>query len=889
MITKKKSYIILFSAITFVLGCSTEKNTVLTRTVHNIRAKYNGYFNANELIKETKATFLYDRVEDYNQLLPLYPLPSLEESKNWYAPMDTAIRKCELVIVENRMPNSKKGRNRNKEWCKWIDDNWMTIGIAQYYKKDFPEALNTFEYVLNHYPLEQSFYESQFWSAKVLIEMNAYEEAEEILLSLIDLFEDQSSYEKEDDEKLTFSDKIRFAVSYEERKEYLENNGIKISEDLISSIYPVLADLYLKSDQIEMAKVSLDLAIQSSNQKKSFKARMMFVLAQLYHREADFKASQLYSEVIDMNPEYEMAFQAKINRALSFSDGDTKAIKQQLLKMLKDDKNIDFFDQIYYALAEIAFKEKKETLGIEYLHLSINSSKNNAIQKVKSLIGLADWYYLSKQYKPAYLYFGTASKTITKQDQNYSYVNQNIKLLRNWNVANTTITENDSILNMCNMTESELSDVMLDYIDKIEKAKLVKEENEISSPPIASLNMPRVPSSTIFLWDENLKGIGYNEFQYIWGERKLEDNWRRSIKASYNNQEDEGDSTNNSSNELSVEFLIGKLPCEDSTKMDSLKNLTLNALFDIGILHHYQIINLNEAKKNFNRIVSQFQPDDKSIASLYELYLIYETEGNNRLKNETKQTLLKKYPNSKYAQLLIDPSSSKEQEKLLFKEQKEYTSLFEEYQKKEYDYVLNITEQKLQDSLNPFYCKYAMLNAYAIGKINNNKDSLEGLIKVLKAVSRDCRGSESGEHADKVLKQLLSSKAESQKSEGVSNFSYDPNKQHFFLLFAPKGSIDLIQAKNSIANFNRASFSKDNLKTSSSFLNTSDQMIFVKSFKNSYDAMDYYTAFRVNKGSLDVLQSQKYFIITADNLKELYLEKKVDNYENYFNEFYTLE
>ena len=386
MRTKKKSYIILFSAITLVLGCSTEKNTVLTRTVHNISAKYNGYFNANELIKETKATFLYDRVEDYNQLLPLYPLPSLEESKNWYAPMDTAIRKCELVIVENRMPNSKKGRNRNKEWCKWIDDNWMTIGIAQYYKKDFPEALNTFEYVLNHYPLEQSFYESQFWSAKVLIEMNAYEEAEEILLSLIDLFEDQSSYEKEDDEKLTFSDKIRFAVSYEERKEYLETNGIKISEDLIYSIYPVLADLYLKSDQIEMAKASLDLAIQSPNQKKAFRARMMFVLAQLYHREGDFKASQLYSEVIDMNPEYEMAFQAKINRALSFSDGDTKAIKQQLLKMLKDDKNIDFFDQIYYALAEIAFKEKKETLGIEYLHLSINSSKSNPIQKDKSLI-----------------------------------------------------------------------------------------------------------------------------------------------------------------------------------------------------------------------------------------------------------------------------------------------------------------------------------------------------------------------------------------------------------------------------------------------------------------------------------------------------------------------
>ena len=82
---------------------------------------------------------------------------------------------------------------------------------------------------------------------------------------------------------------------------------------------------------------------------------------------------------------------------------------------------------------------------------------------------------------------------------------------------------------------------------------------------------------------------------------------------------------------------------------------------------------------------------------------------------------------------------------------------------------------------------------------------------------------------------------------------------------------------------------KKNLKTSNTFLNTSDQMIFVKSFKDLTDAMDYFTAFKVNKGSLVSLQKQKYFVITADNLKELYLEKKVDNYELFFNDFYILD
>lgn len=890
MLYRQKLNIIFFLGISVILGCSTEKNTVLTRTVHNISAKYNGYFNANEIIKETKTTFLYERTEDYNEILPLFPLPSVEESKNWYAPMDTAIRKCELVIVENRMPNSKKGRNRNKEWCKWIDDNWMTIGVAQFYKKDYPEALNTFEYVINHYPVEESFFESQFWKAKVLIEMQAFDEAEELLLSLIDLFDEQQTAEEEEDEKLTFTDQLRLAFNYVERKEYLEDNGIKISEELISSIYPVLADLYLKSNQVDNAKSSLNLAIQKK-QKKSFKARMIFILAQLYHREGDFKASELYNNVIEMNPDYEMAFQAKINRALSFSDGDTKAIKHQLLKMLKDDKNIDFFDQIYYALAEIAFKEKKEELGIKYLHMSINASKTNPSQKVKSLIGLADWYYISKDYKPAYLYFDTATKIINIQDKNYLYVTQNHKLLNNWNTSNEIITENDSILNMCNMSESELTDVMLDYIDKLEKAKETKEAQNASNGLYGIVNMPSAvtASSTIFLWDENLKGIGYNDFLRTWGERKLEDNWRRSIKTSFNSQLDEEDSEINSAEEISVEYLISKLPCKSTSDMDSLKGNTLNALFDIGILHHYQIINLKESKKNFNRIVDQYQPADKSIAALYELYLIHDTEGNLKLKEEAKQTLIKNYPKSNYAKLLIDPSSSKDQEKQILKEQKEYSLLYEEFQKSEYTNVINVSAKKLEDTLNPLYCKYALLNAYAIGKTNNNSDSLEILIQVLKRVSNDCRGSSSGEHAEQILMKLLSSKSENQKTSGKTNYTFTPKKPHFFLLYAPKGTVDLVKSKNTIANFNKSSFMKDNLKTSNTFLNTSDQMIFVKSFKDLSDAMDYFTAFKVNKGPLVSLQKQKYFIITADNLKELYLEKKVDNYEIFFNDFYILD
>ena len=66
---------ILFFAFLFLESCSTEKNKVLNREFHNLHAKYNGFFNANEIIKVTYNDFLKTRKENYNLILPIFPLP----------------------------------------------------------------------------------------------------------------------------------------------------------------------------------------------------------------------------------------------------------------------------------------------------------------------------------------------------------------------------------------------------------------------------------------------------------------------------------------------------------------------------------------------------------------------------------------------------------------------------------------------------------------------------------------------------------------------------------------------------------------------------------------------------------------------------------------------
>ena len=76
-----------------------------------------------------------------------------------------------------------------------------------------------------------------------------------------------------------------------------------------------MADLYIRTKDFPKAIEVLEKAILLKHPRE-FKTRLIFILAQIHHRLKDSKASDLYAEVVKRNPDYEMAFQAKIHRAL---------------------------------------------------------------------------------------------------------------------------------------------------------------------------------------------------------------------------------------------------------------------------------------------------------------------------------------------------------------------------------------------------------------------------------------------------------------------------------------------------------------------------------------------------------------------------------------------
>ena len=103
------------------------------------------------------------------------------------------------------------------------------------------------------------------------------------------------------------------------------------------------------------------VAIEETKKSKE-KSRYHFILAQIYHQQENYtEATKHYEIVLRKSPDYEMAFNAKINRARAYdvTFGNVESVREELQKMLKDDKNIEYQDVIYYGLAELSVREKK--------------------------------------------------------------------------------------------------------------------------------------------------------------------------------------------------------------------------------------------------------------------------------------------------------------------------------------------------------------------------------------------------------------------------------------------------------------------------------------------------------------------------------------------------
>lgn len=857
-----KHKVSLFTCLTVLLiGCSTKKNTFITRTFHNTTAKYNGYFNANEIVKEGVASIKSSHADDYEKILPLFVYGDEEQARGLYPQMDEAIKKSSEVIDRHSMVF------RNKEYCKWIDDNYLLIGKASFYKKDFTRAIELFNYVAKNYKDEPIRFDAMLWLARTYGEKKDYNKANNFI-------------------KLATGDK-------------------DFPEELSLESKLIAADISLKQKNYSNAIVQLETATALVKKKKT-KARITFILAQIYQERKDAeKAIRAYNQVLKLKPGYEMEFYANINQALAVNNKvNTAAIKAKLNKMLKDDKNKEFFDQIYYAFAEIELKERNRDLGMELLQKSTSASVNNNKQKAKSFLKLANLHFEDRTYESAQQYYDSTSALLNPEHEDYGMVLNRKESLTQLVINLKTIQRQDSLQKIAAMDEDERNL----FIDNLILAELEAEEERIRAEEMALQNINSsqpltagISSGGWYFYNINAMNFGKAEFAKRWGNRKLDDDWRRSNKSNNNYGSDGSVAANDNAPELgNRKTYLDNLPLTQA-KLDSSNYLIDQALYGNGILYKEKLNDIPNAIESFEELTARFNKSKNLLTAYYQLYRLYlqkETSaGSNYVSFDVrssssyfKDKILLEYPDSEFAELIRNPNYKKAEDVALDKQKKDYEYTFELFSKKIYNEALVRSNAAINNEPeNPLLPKYYLIKAQVLTAI----DDKDGYTTALTKLTSKYPQTEEGKLAQDLLDRMANYKPE--KVTGpiaeVENdiYTYAANDEHYFILVYPNDEKLSKGLKTNVINFNDRYYRNESLKIAESFIDNDNQLMILRSFENSDKAIAYYKTFVTNTDLLSSVNRKpefKKFVISTKNFAELFKSKNVSEYENFFDKKY---
>lgn len=874
---------LFIAVIAFLAGCTTERNTFVTRTYHNVTSHFNIIFNGRESFRKGQDYITENYEDDYTTILPIFKYGDEDVASSIAGNMDRTLDKGSKVITFHSIkvkPERKRGFvtqkeqefYNKKEFNKWMDDNYLLMGKAHFYKMDYHLAMETYRFILSEFPNEEETKNSTYiWMARTHVQMGDFRDAGELL------------------EKLS--------------------NQTNLTKDQQGELLATYADFHLKQENYKEAMDYLQQAMEFINNKDRI-VRYTFILAQLNLKLENYvMASELFDEVISMNPRYEMTFNAKINRALAFEGGsDTgNEIKAQLKKMLKDDKNIDYQDQIYYALGVIALKEGKREEALQHFKTSANVSVSNEIQKAKSYLALADLYYKEPDYMNAQAYYDSTYQFIDTDFPNYEDIQAKATSLGNLASNMQIANREDSLQRIAAMPEAEQLVFIDNLIDQVREEERLARERELdqqnnlrfSQNQTQSFNQTGAGGGQWYFYNPSAKSVGQPEFRMRWGSRKLEDNWRRRNKAAsasgYENLANEeaiptgtDPSQPQITDNKSREYYLQHLPVTDSAIQVSEKRIQ-QALYNIGLIYRDELNDQEKATEAFEELVNRYPKSELSLLVYYSLHQLNLAEGNEVMANFYKEQIINNYPESPYAKVLINPDYMKELEEEQNRANTLYNQAYDLYNNRLYAEVVDKTNTVIEDypdhDLIP---KVAYLQAVSKGKMSGSDAVLR---EEMKNYIQNYPGSDPVEFANAIINHLDKAKPEifeaAEEQIAAEIYDYNPDTVHL-VGFVVDSQKEMNQLVFNLINYNLDNYQKQQLKTDVKAVEEPVQLVTVQSFKSQNEARNYFNkAMGDNAVFKDVdINQAGMFIISAGNYQTLLKDKSVSRYFTFFKNNY---
>lgn len=880
-----KKLILLQLVLLLLNACSTEKNTFLSRNYHGMTARYNGMFNANELLKASMLTYRASLKEDYYGILPIEPIPLENEAKSMYAAIDTAIVKCTKVIQNHSMPSNDRPSKKKVEHNAWIDENWITIGKANFYRRDYEASLKSFDFVRKFYSNDPSIYVADLWMAKTNLQLGNLTDAGFNLAKIEKALEAEKEA-KEAKKEAKSSTKSKKKLSLKERLKLKKDKPAIVPKSIRLEYEKTYADLELRRKNPEEGLKHLLAALKLAR-KQLDKSRLNFNIAQFYEIAGNrSSAKEYYGKCLKYNAPYEMHFNAKMKRA--FMGGDEK-IKKDLQKMLKDGKNAPFKDQIYYALASTELQENNVPLAKNYLTESAFYAITNKRQKGLAFEKLADLAFAEKKYIAAQKYYDSCAVSMDTLYPNGDAIKNKAKKLADLVAAVEIAEYEDSVQRIAKLPEGEREKFLEKVIKQQKEEEIARKKKEAErlrelqqlQAPVAQTN-----SGKWYFNNSKTRDEGFNEFRKLWGSRENEDNWRRSEKTPVLNLSALGtDSTAIDSlvqqpkDSASVENYMAKLPLTDSSLTASM-NRMFDALYTSGMIYKEQLNEPGLAKQQFGKIISKEKENSVDLAASYQLF-----KFNDATSNEHKNHILTVYPNSDYANFIRDPEYFIKRKEIEAFTEKEYLVVLDRYNRALYAPVIARADIVIeQEKDNKFRAKYMLLKALSIGQTSSDKKEM---LPVLNLIIKEYPKSDEEAKAQEMINIINKGYSKNEPADFTSKsvYSYNEDAEHWaIIVLDAKDNSNM--AKNKISDFNHEYFSRDKLKVSSKIFGNDTSVVLVQKFTNDTRGQAYLRIYKSTKKHLLDLKDAKILLISQDNMKILFERKNFKEYELFYDEFY---
>ncbi len=872
------------------ISCSNTKDTWVNRRFHNLSAHYNGYYNAGLKVQDGVEKLAASHEDKYDRTLAIYQYANAEKSKAIYPQMDDAMKRLGTVIQRHTIVDKRGNEKPNSE--KWIDDNWLLYGQALFYKHQYFEAIEAFQYVEVTYKKDPNRHMGSLWLAKSYIQLTMMREAGDKL----DYLRNQKDFPK---------------------KKIWEMEAVNADFNMQMRNFDKTIDHLLRASELAP--------------KREDRIRFMFILAQLYQQKEEYKqAFDLYSRVIKMNPKYEMAFNSRINRARCYDAGGKggETVRKELLKMEKDPKNKEYLDQIYYALAGLAQKEGNETEEMLLLNKSIQVSAGNQNQKALSYLAIGKIYFARPDYKNAQLYYDSTIANLSNDHPDYTEIltlrNSLTRLVKYLN----TIAVEDSLQALSRLSVAELENLIDTKIHEEELLRAAQKKqdeeqqvNQIFEPTrnkdINDFN--RATGSGWYFYNPQAMSFGLNEFIKKWGKRKLEDNWRRSNKAT-NFAPDlevvEGDSLLSPEVEIKDPLLAAKKKRETMLKgvpstPEALEKSTtkiIDAYYNAAMIYREQLNDPNASLEMFETLQQKYPGNKYEVQCYYLMFRINNQIGNTAKADVFKNLILTKYPETEYAEIIRNPNyaqdlAGKKSNLELF-----YEETYHKYLNGEYSTVMQRKAQAdVQFPQNPLTPKFDMLRTLSVGRTQPLAMFEASLQDIIRNYSDDPVKDEAQNILDYV-RGMKGTVPDTAKSEGAISpapaptppagdslanlrlYSYFPDTTHYVIIIfqAIGGEVDGLKLKTKLSDFNSTNYGTKNYSISDLMFDHRRKVVLIKSFKNKKEALEYNTHMYNNDEVYGNINPNSYqqFVISVNNYPALIGEKKTDEYENFYRSFY---